>query len=128
MRLLIAATAAVLVCSAAIAAPSPMMGSQTMMGSAKTMGVGSMIVHHEVTDYAKWRAVYDADQSNRAAAGLTNCRVHRSMDNANDVVIACNMTDVAKARVFASSKKLMDTMTKAGVMGKPQILFLTPPQ
>ena len=128
MRLLIAATAAVLMCSAAIAAPSSMMGSQTMMGAAKTAGVGTMIVHHQVADYAKWRVAYDADEPGRTAGGLVNCRVQRSLDNANDVVVTCNMTDIAKARAFASSKKLMDTMTKAGVMGKPQILFLTPPQ
>jgi len=130
MRLLIAATAAVLLCSAAAstAAATPMMGSQSMMGPARAMGAGMMIIHHRVADYAKWRVVYDADQGNRTAAGLANCHVHRSMDNANDVVIGCSMADVAKARTFTSSKALAETMSKAGVLGKPQILFLSAPQ
>lgn len=128
MRLLLVTAAAVLFWSAATAAPASMMGSHSMMGPARAMGVGMMIIHHRVTDYAKWRVVYDADQVNRTAAGLSNCHVHRSMDNANDVVIGCSMADVAKARSFASSKALAETMTKAGVLDKPQILFLSPPQ
>ena len=128
MRLLLATAAAALAISAAAAGPSPSMGSGTMMGPARMMGAGTMIIHHQVADYAKWRIAYDADQSNRTAAGLTNCRVQRSMDNANDIVISCSMADASKARGFASSKPLAETMTKAGVTGKPQILFLTPPQ
>lgn len=134
MRLLIAVTAAALVSSAACADPPSMMGSQTMMsshdmmGPAKMLGSGTMIIHHQVTDYAKWRIAYDADQPNRTKAGLTNCRVQRSMDDINDVMISCTMADVSKARTFTSSKTLMDTMSKAGVTGKPQFLFLSPPQ
>ena len=132
--------------SAAIAGPQPTMGSGNMMGSgattgsgtmmgsgatmgsARMMGPGTMIIHHKVTDYAKWRVAFDADQVNRTAAGLSNCKVQRSMDDANDVMISCAMADVAKARSFADSKTLADTMSKAGVMGKPQILFLTAPK
>ena len=136
MRLMLAATAATLIFSAAIAAsaPTPMMGSGTMMGSSSTMGStmstksGTMMIHHKVADFGKWRIAYDADQLNRTAAGLTNCRVQRSMDDATDVVISCNMADLTKAKTFATSKALADTMSKAGVVGKPEILFLSPPR
>lgn len=134
MRLLIAATATAFAFSAAFADPSgtmgsqPMMGSHAMMGPAKNVTTGTMMIHHQVADYAKWRTAYDADQSNRTSAGLTSCRVQRSMDDANDLVILCNMADIAKAKAFTSSKALMDTMSKAGVVGKPQFLFLSPPK
>lgn len=111
-----------------------MMGSGTMKGvgtkkgSAMVMGSGTMMIHHKVADYAKWRVFYDADQVNRTAAGLTSCKVQSSMDDASDVLIFCNMADVAKARSFASSKPLADTMSKAGVIGKPEIVFLTSPK
>lgn len=127
MRILIAASLAMLTLGAAVAAPSTMMGPPSMMRAARTMGGGMFIIHHAVADYAKWRVAYDADQPNRIAAGLVNCQVHRSLDDANDVVIACGMSDVAKARVFAASKPLAETMAKAGVVGKPQFLFLAPP-
>ena len=128
MRSLIAATAVALVISAAAAEPSTMMGSRPMMSSGMALGSATMMIHHQVADYAKWRIAYDADQANRKAAGLTNCRVQRSLDDANDVLIMCNMTDLTKAKAFASSKMLADTMSKAGVVGKPQILFLTSPK
>ena len=128
MRLLIAATAAALAISAAIAEPRTMMGSGPMRSSGMSMDGQTLTIHHQVADYAKWRVVYDADQPNRKAAGLTNCRVQRSMDDANDILISCDMADVAKARSFTSSKTLADTMSKAGVMGKPQFMFLTAPK
>ena len=135
MRLLVAIATVALVSTAAFAdstmsASKPAMSSHTMMGSgpAKMMGTGTMIIHHEVADYAKWRVAYDADQPNRTSAGLTRCDVQRSIDNTNDVMISCHMADIAKARAFASSTTLMETMSKAGVVGKPQFMFLSPPQ
>jgi hypothetical protein len=140
MRLLLIATAATFVFSAAIAAPPAatgsgtmmgsgnMMGTGTMMGSAMTATSGTMMIHHKVADYAKWRVAYDADMPSRAAAGLTSCHVQRSMDDANDVVISCNMADATKARNFAASKALEDKMAKAGVVGKPEFLYLSTPK
>ena len=134
MRLLTATITIGLVSTAALAdspsmtASQPAMSSHPMTGPAKMMGTGTMIIHHEVADYAKWRVAYDADQPNRTNAGLTHCAVQRSMDNANDVMISCNMGDTAKARTFTLSKALMETMSKAGVIGKPQFMFLSPPQ
>ena len=133
MRLLTAAITIALVTPTALAdstmsASQPAMSSHAMMGPAKMTGSGTMIIHHEVADYAKWRVAYDADLANRTNAGLTHCDVQRSMDNTNDVMISCHMADIAKARTFASSTTLMETMSKAGVMGKPQFMFLSPPQ
>ena len=106
--------------------------SQAMMpasgGPAQMMNSATLVIHHKVADYAKWRPVYDADEPNRTKAGLTNCRVRRSLDDNNDVVIACAMADPAKAKVFTASKTLTATMTKAGVEGKPEFLYLSPPQ
>ena len=77
------------------------------------------MIHHKVADYAKWRVAYDTDQPNRTAAETDRLQVQRrSMDDAGDVLISCNMADVAKAKAFASSKTLArHTMSKAGVMG-----------
>ena len=85
-----------------------------------------MIIHNAVADYAKWRPVYDADTENRTKAGLTDCQVHASADNANDLFVVCDMADLAKGKAFATSKALATTMAGAGVIGKPDIYFLTP--
>ena len=50
------------------------------------------------------------------------------MDKANDIVIACRMAGIRKAKTFTASRLIPDTMTKAGVMDKPQSMCLSPTQ
>jgi hypothetical protein len=110
MRLLLtAAVASLAVTSSVWAAPA---------------GPPLLVIHTSVADYAKWRPVYDAHQPMREAAGLTNCSVRSTTDNPNDVFVACDMADVAKAKAFTRSKSLADAMRKAGVVGKPVFYFL----
>ena len=94
--------------------------SATGMASA----AGVVIVHHKVANYAKWRPFFDADKANQLAAGLTNPRVYRSPKNPNDLTIIFDMADMTKARAFAKSPKMKDTMAKAGVLGSPTIKYL----
>ena len=83
-----------------------------------------LVIRQTVADYVKWRPLYDAHQSARDAAGLTNCHVRSTTDNPNDVFVACEMTDLAKAKAFTTSKSLADAMRNAGVVGKPNFYFL----
>jgi hypothetical protein len=112
MRLFLAGTVASLaVVSQALAAPA---------------GPPLLVIHQMVVDYAKWRPLYDAHQSARDAAGLTNCHVRSTAENPNDVFVACEMADLAKAKAFAASRSLADAMRNAGVVGKPTFDFLGP--
>lgn len=97
--------------------------SLCLASSASAAG-STLIIRQTVADYAKWRPAYDAHKAVRTHAGLTNCRVQSTTDNANDVFVICDMADVAKAKAFTSSKNLAEVMTKAGVMGKPEFFFL----
>ncbi|MBR1144110.1 cyclase [Bradyrhizobium sp. AUGA SZCCT0431] len=83
--------------------------------------MASMIIHHRVRDYAAWRPGYDAHESSRTAAGVTNCRVYRNTEDANDLVIVANVSDLAKARAWTASDDLKTAMQKAGVEGAPTI-------
>ena len=84
------------------------------------------MIRQTVADYAKWRPLYDAHQPARDAAGLTNCHVRSTTGNPNEVFVACEMTDLAKAQAFTKSKSLADAMKNAGVVGKPDFYFLGP--
>jgi len=84
------------------------------------------VIRQTVADYAKWRPLYDAHQPAREAAGLTNCQVRSTIDDANVVFVACEMGDVAKARAFTTSASLAEAMKNAGVVGKPDFYFLGP--
>ena len=83
-----------------------------------------MIIHHHVQDYDAWRPVYDAHESARIAAGLTNGRVFRAVDEPDDVVILSDMADRGKAEALLSTEDMKTTMQRAGVQGRPDIRFM----
>jgi hypothetical protein len=83
-----------------------------------------MVIHHEVRDYAEWRPAFDAHESNRVGAGITNGRVYRKVEDPDDLVILLDVADVAKARAWASGEDLKAVMQKAGVLGAPVIHFI----
>jgi hypothetical protein len=96
------------------------------LASASASAAGMMVIHHKVADFAKWRPAFDGDKTHQEAAGLTNPHVYQAVDNPNDVTITFDMADAAKAKAFGTSKELKTVMSKAGVKGKPEVLFLNP--
>ena len=86
--------------------------------------MGMLIVRHKVKDYAKWRPLFDGHVAAQKAAGLTHPRVMQSADDKNEIVIIFDDMDTKKAKEFAASKDLKETMMKAGVADQPTIYFL----
>jgi heme-degrading monooxygenase HmoA len=83
-----------------------------------------LLVRHKVEDYARWRPMYDEHAATRKAGGSTGGRVFRSADNPNEVVILLEWDDLEKARQFAQSEDLRQTMQRAGVVDQPDVYFL----
>jgi hypothetical protein len=83
----------------------------------------NLTIHHKVKDYATWRAGYDAHQTSRRTAGITNGRVFRNAEDPNDVVVVQDVADVAKARTWFGSEDMKETMQKSGVIGSPTVRF-----
>jgi heme-degrading monooxygenase HmoA len=73
---------------------------------------------------AAWRRVFDSDGANRAAGGSKGCRVFRSAENPNELLILCEWESHAKAREFISRDDVAKLMEQAGVTDKPDIYFL----
>ena len=86
--------------------------------------MGMLVVRHKVKDYAKWRPMFDGHVEMQKAAGLTHPRVMRSADDKNEIVIIFDDMDTKKAKEFAHSADLKETMMKAGVSDTPTIYFL----
>ena len=84
-----------------------------------------VLVRHNVADFAKWKPVYDAHLAARQKAGLREKNLLRSLDNPNEVVLLFEAEDLKRAQTFAESTDLREAMQKAGVVGKPVILFLS---
>ena len=83
----------------------------------------NLTIHHKVKDYAAWRFAYDAHETSRRSAGISNGRVFRNAEDPNDVVVLQDVADVAKARTWVASEDLKAAMQKSGVIGSPSIRF-----
>ncbi len=83
-----------------------------------------LLVHHQVNDFAKWKVGYDAHGNMRQKAGLKEVSLLHGQNDENDVTLLFEAKDLDKAKAFAESTDLKDTMKKLGVVGKPDISFL----
>ena len=84
-----------------------------------------ILIRHKVAEFAKWKSAYDAHLAARKEAGLTEKSLLRSIDNPNEVVLLFEAEDLKRAKAFSESSNLREAMQKAGVIGKPDILFLS---
>jgi hypothetical protein len=84
-----------------------------------------LLVRHKVADFSKWKPVYDAHLGARQKAGLKEEHLMRSIDDPNETVILFEAEDIQKAKEFADSSDLRETMQNAGVIDKPDIYFLS---
>lgn len=83
-----------------------------------------LLIRHKVRDFETWKQAFDVHRAKRTEAGLTDKQLLRGASDPNEVVILCEAKDLDKARAFSESADLRETMQKAGVAGKPDLLFL----
>jgi hypothetical protein len=86
-----------------------------------------LLVRHKVADFSKWKEAYDAHSPARQKAGLTEKHLLRNTDNQNEVILLFEAKDLPKAKEFATSADLRETMKGAGVVDKPDIYYLGKP-
>lgn len=79
-----------------------------------------ILIRHKVRDFSEWKPGYDAHLPKRAEAGLTETYLLRGADD----VLLFEAQDLNRAKVFAESPDLRETMQKLGVLNKPDIYFL----
>ena len=77
-----------------------------------------VFVNHPVADYDKWRPVFDADKSRRAAFGVTDVAVLRDTDDPDSIWIVAE-SDAAKLEALLSDPELGKVMQDAGVTAPP---------
>ena len=83
-----------------------------------------VLIRHKVADFGKWKLVYDGDITSRQRAGLKETHLLHNVQNHEEVVLLFEADDLQKALEFCNSSDLRDTMQKAGVIAKPDIVFL----
>ena len=85
---------------------------------------GYLLVRHKVGDFSEWKRGYDAHLPKRAEAGLTEKQLLRGADDPNEVFVLFAAADIRRAKAFAESADLRETMQKLGVVDKPDVYFL----
>ena len=80
-----------------------------------------MVIGHQVEDYGKWRAAYDAHADIRDGAGES--RVYQDVAEPNRVTVVVD-GELDKLRAFMSMPELKTVMKEAGVIGEPQVMFV----
>ena len=76
-------------------------------------------IRHSVTDYAKWKTVYDTFTP--TSVGAKFARVDRSVDDPNMVTVVAGFDTLELAKAFVNNPTLKTKMTEAGVVGSPRI-------
>ena len=85
----------------------------------------TLIVRHNVQDYAAWRKVYDELGPLRTRYGCTAQRVMQRQDDANDLLVTHDFPTAEQAGRFAHDPALRAGMQQAGVQGTPRIDIFT---
>jgi hypothetical protein len=83
-----------------------------------------VLVIHNVSDYRKWRPVFDAHEESRVQAGLTNPRVLRNTEHPEELIVSLQAENVRLAREFFSSEDLRNALQAGGVSSSPRLYFL----
>lgn len=84
-----------------------------------------MFVRHDVADYTVWKKGYNAYAPTQKKMGVFFEAVYQSAENPNDVTVIHDFRSLEKAKAFAASPDLKDTMGKLGVKGVAQIWYTT---
>lgn len=86
--------------------------------------MGLLVIHHKVKNFVAWKPVYDGNAAARKAAGFSNDRVLRSVDDPNDVTVIMEFAELGKAKAFVGSADLKSAMQRAGVIEPVSVHFL----
>ena len=77
--------------------------------------VPHVLVHQRITEFERWREVFDRLGPARAAASCRATTVFRNREDPNEVVVLLEFDDLASAREHIGSTELRRAWQQAGV-------------
>lgn len=84
----------------------------------------TVILQHEVKDFAQWKPVFDGDEANRAKAGIKKQGLYQSVKNPNDVTMIFEASDAGVLDSYMGDPGLQEAMKKGGVISAPVVSVL----
>jgi quinol monooxygenase YgiN len=86
--------------------------------------MASMLIQHQVKDFAAWKKVFDSNIDLRTSNGELKAQVYRDASDPNKITTLNTWNSLGNAQKFAHSPELKAAMEKAGVVGVPIVSFL----
>ncbi len=83
-----------------------------------------ILVKYKIQDFKKWKTTFSDAFEMRKQSGEKSYHVFKNPESQNEMVILQEWESLPSARRFSKSKKLRRCMEKAGVVGKPEVVFL----
>ena len=81
----------------------------------------TVFLRHKISDYPKWRKVYDDAGPLKKAGGVLAEAVYQSADDPNDVTVTHEFATIEVAKTYLANPELKQAIQKAGVIGDPTI-------
>ena len=86
--------------------------------------MASILITHNVKDYAEWKKVFDAGLDLRKSNGELSAQVYRDASDPNSLTTINKWNAMENARKSSHSPELKAAMEKVGVVGQPSVFFL----
>jgi antibiotic biosynthesis monooxygenase (ABM) superfamily enzyme len=83
-----------------------------------------MLVRNSVQDYEAWKSVFESAIDMRRRNGEKSYQILREGNGSSELIALFQWDNLDNARRYAASPELKEAMQRAGVVGKPEILFL----
>jgi len=85
-----------------------------------------VLIQSQCEDYARWRQLFDERDDIRTAAGIGVSQIFQDAADPNEISVLLTFGSLETAQRFMASDDLRQAMMRSGVVGQPQIHFLTP--
>jgi heme-degrading monooxygenase HmoA len=84
------------------------------------------IFRQTVSDYEKWRLVFDEGEAYRKTSGATGVsQVYRDVDDPNTITVVTEWDSAESIRKYMDDPVLRESLQKAGVIGTPTVRAIT---
>lgn len=98
--------------------------SQMSRETYKFKTVVTVIVQHEIKDFAFWKNGFDADKPKLVKAGIKLMGLYTSVNNPNDVTMIFESPDAALFNAIMGDPERQKAIEEAGATTEPKISIL----
>jgi heme-degrading monooxygenase HmoA len=83
-----------------------------------------LLIRQRVFDYEAWKQVFDQQAHARTANGCLGAHIFRNPDDPNETVVILTWDSLVRARLFAQSDDLHESLNGGSSPNRPDIWLL----